>query len=978
MTRLKSEHSRFYLHFILMTIVWLRMVLYVGAETVLDEGFENYSIGSIGGQNAWIVSSGSCTITSDSSFVRTGAKAARFAATNQTMQISKTSYSGSEPGVGGIVYVDLWIRINSMADKDFAVNGYDLFGGSEKRAFVLEFDTPSGGCGDFRIYDNYTKTVIGQYNLTEWNRISAQIDFEHAVYSVIYNNGSAVTVNFREDYTPTASGTRLAGIKEYHELRFNLGSEDASGSVDAVLDDIYIGTDAIPDVTFPLVSINYTINIEQPVIGTITLDPDLSEYPEGSEVTASLALPDGYQNEGWTGDLSGTELVKTFTVGGNMTIGADIGVDPDNPPPLYVITLIQPEFGYILLEPTGGDYYKFMKVTVKIDVQPGYVFNGWTGDLSGTDPEQTLVVESDLTIGATVVQDTTPPTIYTINNADDLKNTCKGTNLKAGDIVEVLDGYYDAGGISIEASGTSSQPIIIRSKNIGGAILNGDTYFDLRRAAYIQIEGFDVRSGVYTVIKLQACNNIRITRNIFHLTETDGQNGKWILIGGIWNDSSAPSHHNRIDHNIFKEKHQLGNFITIDGQQEPYYQMSQYDRIDHNYFYNIGPRAVNEMEAIRVGVSDLSMSSAYCIIESNLFEECNGDPEIISVKSCDNIIRHNTFRRCEGTLCLRHGNRNEVYGNFFFGEGKTGTGGIRIYGNDHKIYNNYFDGLTGTKWDAPITLTNGDYDGENSGGLADHWRVKRAIICHNTLLNNDYNIEIGFTNNGNYSKSVKDVIFSNNIVYGKQNNLIRIITPPENMQWCSNLMYPDSLANLGIAVTEDEITVADPMLIPSENLWRLGSSSPAVDAVTDYFDFLIVDIDGQPRDNLADIGADELSSAPVSIYPLRPENVGPFAVDSVLSGWNYRTIPRNYQLLKSYPNPFNSSVTIEYGIEHAGLANLTVYNILGQKIAVLVNDNLKPGKYLLKWDAGSTPSAIYWLRLETISGITTIPINLIK
>jgi len=221
-------------------------------------------------------------------------------------------------------------------------------------------------------------------------------------------------------------------------------------------------------------------------------------------------------------------------------------------------------------------------VTANIDVPVGYVFNGWTGDLSGTDREQTFVVLQDMTIGATIVQDTTPATIYTVSDEDDLKDICKGTNLKPGDIVEVLDGNYDSGGITIESSGTSNQPIIIRSKNIGGAILNGDTYFDLRRAAYIQIDGFDIRSNKYTVLKLQACNNIRITRNIFHLTETEGEGGKWILIGGVWDDPSASSHHNRIDHNIFKEKHQLVNFINIDGHQEPYSQMSQYDRIDHN------------------------------------------------------------------------------------------------------------------------------------------------------------------------------------------------------------------------------------------------------------------------------------------------------------------------------------------------------------------------------------------------------------
>lgn len=974
----KSDGNIFWRNLFIIVLFLFLLSGNIHAQIVLDEGFEGFSTGSINGQNSWAVSSGICSITDDTNYVNTGTKAARFSANSQTMVINKTSFSGSEPGIGGILYVDLWVKINFMADKDFAINGYDLFGGSEKRTFVLEFDAASGNSGDFRVYNGSTKTFLGQYITGEWVRISVQVDHDRSIYSAIFNGSDVITVNFREDYTPTASGTRSAGTKEYHQLRINLGYDAASGSVDAAIDNIYIGSDPIPGVTFPSVEVNYTIDIEQPEVGSIVLDPDLDEYLESSEVTATLILPEGYQNEGWTGDLSGTELEKTFTITQNMTIGATVSVDPNNPPAQYTITVNQPDFGSIVLDPSGGTYYKYTNVTARVDVPTGYLFEAWTGDLSGTDSPKTFVVERDLTIGATVVLDTTPAMIYTISNADDLKNTCKGTNLKAGDIVEVLDGYYDTGGITIESSGTSDKPIIIRSKNIGGAVLNGDTYFDLRRAAYIQIEGFDVRSNAYTVIKLQACNNIRISRNVFHLSESDGESGKWILIGGIWNDPAAPSHHNRIDHNIFKDKHQLGNFITIDGQQEPYNQMSQFDRIDHNYFRNIGPRAVNEMEAIRVGVSDLSMSSAFCTIEYNLFEECNGDPEIISVKSCDNVVRYNTFRRSEGTLCLRHGNRNEASGNFFFGEGAAGTGGIRVYGNDHRIFNNYFEGLTGTKWDAPITLTNGDYDGENSGGLSDHWRVKRVIICHNTLVNNDYNIEIGFTNNGNYGKTVKDVVFANNLILGKKHDLINIITQPENMQWRNNIMYPDSIATLGIIANSDEISSVDPLLVRSDNLWRPGSGSPAIEAVVNDYDFVSIDMDGQSRNGLKDIGADEFSAAAVIIFPLEPENVGPFACDTVLALQDDRLVPENYHLLHSYPNPFNPRTTITYRVKRMGNVELAVYNVRGQRVAELANHKMHAGKYSIVWNAGNNPSGVYWLRLETADGISVLPISLLK
>ena len=68
-------------------------------------------------------------------------------------------------------------------------------------------------------------------------------------------------------------------------------------------------------------------------------------------------------------------------------------------------------------------------------------------------------------------------------------------------------------------------------------------------------------------VKLEGSNNIRITRNIFELETTESI--KWIFIGGVWNDNvypfQFPSHHNRVDHNIFQNKETPGHYITIDG-----------------------------------------------------------------------------------------------------------------------------------------------------------------------------------------------------------------------------------------------------------------------------------------------------------------------------------------------------------------------------------------------------------------------------
>jgi len=956
----------------------LLFVVPIMAQDIFVTGFESNSTGSINGQGNWDIDNGSANVTNSAENVHSGTQALNFVANNSNLVVSNTTFTGSEPGVSGIVYVDMWVKINSMDEKDFAISGYDLFSGSKKRAFVLEFDTPSGISGDFRIYDGSSKTKVARYNLGEWYRISALVNYQNEYYQVIFNGSAPVTVNFRESYTPSASGIRQADVKEYHKLHFNLGYDGATGSVDAAIDDIYIGITPIPDVEFPAIVINRTLEVEQPTIGSISVEPDMEEYPDSTEITATLNVPTGYKNGGWTGDLSGTELVKTFLITRNMEISADVVIDEANPPAQFTITVTQPDTGEIVLSPAGGLYYDYTKVTASLDIPVGYLLEGWTGDLSGNEMEQSFEIHGNMEIGATVIEDTTPPTIYTVSNGDDLKDICKGFNLKPGDIVEVENGTYDSdGGITIESSGTVYKPIIIRAKNTGEAVLSGETYFTIRKAAHIILEGFHFTSAKYTVVKLEGCNNIRITKNIFQLTESDGQSGKWLYIGGYWNDGSILSHHNRIDHNIFRDKHQLGNFITIDGGDN----VSQHDRIDHNYFYNIGPRHDNEMEAIRVGWSALSLTDGFTVIEHNLFEECDGDPEIISIKSCKDTVRYNTIRRSQGTVSLRHGDGSVVHNNYFLGEGKTGTGGVRIYARDHKIYNNYFEGLTGYTWDAAVTLTNGDTE---TGSVSSHWQINNLIVSNNTMVNNYSNIEIGYGKSDNSWKKVpKNVIMANNIIVGDQADLVKVITEPTNFTWESNIMYPQNGVEIGVTKTDSEILNTDPKMTYNHDLWQITEGSPAINAGTANDLNITEDFQGQIRAGGNDIGADEYSSTPITRMPLQSENVGPFAVDveipvaTDIESYNVTKV-EEFGLLKNYPNPFNPETTIKFSLYEKGIVSLKVFDIRGFEVETLVNHEMNVGIYEFKFNASDLPSGVYFYQLKSAGEVRTSKMLLLK
>ncbi|GJQ62379.1 MAG: lyase [Melioribacteraceae bacterium] len=565
----------------------------------------------------------------------------------------------------------------------------------------------------------------------------------------------------------------------------------------------------------------------------------------------------------------------------------------------------------------------------------------------------------------------TAQTIF-VQNDEQLKSAVNSAS--PGDTIVVRSGQFDTdGSVTIRNNGTIDAPIVIKAENLNGTELINESYFDFRKCSYIELNGFIFSSQDVTAVKLQASHHIRITNNIFRIQETESV--KWVLIGGIWDDPNALSHDNKIDHNIFENKTYPGNFITIDGSPDPVYQSSQRDTIEYNYFRNNDPRAENEKESIRIGWSELSPSSGYTVVQYNLFEDCNGDPEIISVKTCDNIIRYNTFRRSKGTLCLRHGDRTVVNGNFFFGEEVAGTGGIRVYGDDHIIYNNFFTGLAGSVWDAPITLTNGDYDGGSN--YSKHFRINRAIIVFNTLVNNTNGIEIGYTNNGKYSKPPRDVVFANNIVCGSENDLVKIITSPVNMEWNSNIFFAEGTAGIGVNYQSGEIIEIDPELEGSGNLWRLGEGSPAIDSATGDYEYVSGDIDCQMRNNLNDIGADEYSSDAVTNKPLTSDDVGPVD-ETTVSVKSKNHLPYRFTVKNNYPNPFNGVTNISFSISAQMPVKVVIHDFIGREIEVISEKVYEKGEHSVRWTPRNVSSGVYFYTVHAGGKLITNKIIYLK
>ena len=81
----------------------------------------------------------------------------------------------------------------------------------------------------------------------------------------------------------------------------------------------------------------------------------------------------------------------------------------------------------------------------------------------------------------------------------------------------------------------------------------------------------------------------------------------------------------------------------------------------------------------------------------------------------------------------------------------------------------------------------------------------------------------------------------------------------------------------------------------------------------------------------------------------------------------------------SYPNPFNPTTTINYGISELTNLNISIYNIQGQQIDVIHDGSIQPGYYEKVWNASEFSSGIYVVRMSTDTGfISSQKIVLVK
>ena len=89
-------------------------------------------------------------------------------------------------------------------------------------------------------------------------------------------------------------------------------------------------------------------------------------------------------------------------------------------------------------------------------------------------------------------------------------------------------------------------------------------------------------------------------------------------------------------------------------------------------------------------------------------------------------------------------------------------------------------------------------------------------------------------------------------------------------------------------------------------------------------------------------------------------------------------IPSQFGLADAHPNPFNAQTNITFGMPTAGNVNLDIFNLMGQKVATLVNGNMEAGQHTVTWDAANFSSGIYFYKLTAGENTVTKRMALLK
>ncbi|WP_405606583.1 chondroitinase-B domain-containing protein [Polaribacter sp. Asnod1-A03] len=444
-----------------------------------------------------------------------------------------------------------------------------------------------------------------------------------------------------------------------------------------------------------------------------------------------------------------------------------------------------------------------------------------------------------------------------VSTPSELINAAK--NAQPGDDIVIKNGTYKDVQIEFIGEGTEENPINLRAETPGEVFIEGVSNLEIG-GSYLNVSGLYFRKG-YTPTKdaiafridSEKVANYSSVSNCVILDFNQEQRDKddlWVQFYGT---------HNTLQNCYLAGKTNGGPTVRVDlkGNQS----IRNYHQIVNNHF---GPRPRKggaRGETIQLGSSFTSMSPSNTTIANNLFEECNGEVEIISSKTNFNVIRNNVFYKSEGSVVTRHGNYATIDGNYFIGDGvNKNYGGIRIVNTGHWIINNYFYKIIGENFRSPLAVMNGI----PKSPLNRYNQVTDVVVAYNTYVDSKSPWQFGVGTNIaqaavlpkseiRSARALRTVV-ANNVIYNSKGDKDIIIEhdKADGVKFVSNVINNQGVAfgnEKRITPTSFELTKV------SENIY-LPKLTEDFDVYQGFgFETITKDLFGNSRASSNSIGA---------------------------------------------------------------------------------------------------------------------------
>lgn len=584
--------------------------------------------------------------------------------------------------------------------------------------------------------------------------------------------------------------------------------------------------------------------------------------------------------------------------------------------------------------------------------------------------------------------------VINVSNSTELNSAL--SSAVSGDVIVLANGTYSGftiskSGITIQAATKGSATVssgMIKFNGVSNVLVQG-----LRITTSGSSQSVDGETYVVGVW-FQNANNCRLAGCTLVCSTAE-----WIMLGGN-------SNYNRIDHNEFGAKSSDGHYIFVRGNRigisvpsdrtswangnGPYNpNMARNTTIDYNYFHD---QSTSTGAALCLGGIGLAgdYQTTSTMVEKNLFVNCDGDAEMIEIKSSGNTVRNNTIRTSVGMISSRAGNNNTITGNLQLQNGKSGSAGIKIYEKNHVVTGNYVDGCA----DYAFLIGAGD---PYSSSSFKHAAGYNCRMDNNIGIN--LNVRGAIIGHGGSGVDPSGCSFSNNQLRGSANLIV--LSHPGNTVMTGNTTSGSNPAMPSTPLTTSQCgpssyTYSAPVTSEAtlyQNYTYGGWSAKF--GIGTYTTAQLV-AKGAVNNDCSSIKVP--SGLRVTLYDgdnftgtskvLTADNarLGDLSFNDMLSSMKVEVlksatteakVPGELKLL-SAENPVKAFTRFEITVPETGYTKLSVVDLTGKEVVTLLDGTVAAGDRSIDFDASGLPSNMYIVRLMTAKQTKTLKIMVAK